>query len=130
MRMLLAIAVLCMACGTTDTIEATESAPVSIANDSIDSTQLHIERTIAALEKSEVLESNIKENITITRTLKHQNDVLKKELKLTQDSIVSLRKELVEVKTKQPKKKNLLQKILNIVPDSVEVITYDSVNVQ
>jgi len=79
-----------------------------------------LEKAEAALQHTEGLEYQIKETYKSKETLLKENKQLKAEIKLMKDS-------LVEVKKKLPKKKNFIQKVFNIVPDSVEVITIDTI---
>ena len=110
----------------TPEVKTEEVAPAE-SSVTVDSVALHIEAITEQLEKSDMLEHNIKKNINVATTLKQQNDKLKKELVATKDSIHALKRELVEVKSKLPKKKNLIQKLLNIAPDSIEVTTVDTI---
>lgn len=134
--MVICLGLLMVACGKKEEVltEPTE-APATEASaaqpeQTVDSVYLHIAAVNAQLEKSVNLEKNIKTKIETASTLKHQNSELKKELTKTKDSIQCLRKELIEVKSKMPKKKNFLQKVFNIGPDSVEVIKTDTVEYQ
>lgn len=115
-----------VSCSKTDEpVKVTESQEIIV-----DSVSQHIERLNQQLEKSNSLEHNIKENIIINTKLTKKNAELKKELAIAKDSMVSLKKELVEVRSKLPKKKNFIQKIFNISPDSVEVIQVDTLSTQ
>ena len=115
-----------VSCSKTDEpVKVTESQEIIV-----DSVSQHIERLNQQLEKSNSLEHNIKENIIINTKLTKKNAELKKELAIAKDSMVSLKKELVEVRSKLPKKKNFIQKIFNIAPDSVEVIQVDTLSTQ
>jgi len=111
----------------TPEVKPTEEIAPAESSVTVDSVALHIEAITEQLEKSDVLEHNIKKNINVATTLKQQNDKLKKELVATKDSIHALKRELIEVKSKLPKKKNLIQKLLNIAPDSIEVTTVDTI---
>lgn len=104
-----------------------QTVPAPEASSIVDSTYLHIEAINEQLVKSDELEHNIKKNINVVNVLKHQNIELKKELVATKDSILTLKKELIEVKSKLPKKKNFIQKLLNITPDSIETIKIDTI---
>ena len=115
---------------TSETTTVNESIPVTQSSVEIDSVALHIEAITEQLEKSDMLEHNIKKNIHVATTLKQQNAELKKELIATKDSIHALKRELVEVKSKLPKKKNLIEKLLNMSPDSIEVSKIDTINVE
>jgi peptidoglycan hydrolase CwlO-like protein len=74
----------------------------------------------AALQHTEGLEYQIKETYKSKETLLKENKQLKAEIKSIKDS-------LVEVKKRLPKKKNFLQKVFNIKPDTIEVITIDTI---
>ena len=73
-----------------------------------------------ALQHTEGLEKEIEETYETKETLLKENKQLKKEIKSMKDS-------LVEIKSKLPKKKNFIQKVFNIAPDSVEVVTIDTI---
>jgi peptidoglycan hydrolase CwlO-like protein len=74
----------------------------------------------AALQHTEGLEYQIKETYKSKETLLKENKQLKAEIKSIKDS-------LVEVKKRLPKKKNFLQKVFNIKPDTIEVTTIDTI---
>ena len=95
-----------------DSMPATESSPVKETD--------VLEQAEVALQHTEGLEYLIKETYKSKETLLKENKKLKAEIKLIKDS-------LVEVKKKLPKKKNFIQKVFNIVPDSVEVVTIDTI---
>ena len=121
------LALILISCNKQEKVEPTVDSLIDSALNIDDSTTKHINLINLELEKSNILEKNIKNNIVNVTELKKQNITLKTELKATKDSILELKKELIEVKNKLPKKKNFIQKLLNIVPDSIEVITYDTV---
>ena len=79
-----------------------------------------LDKAEAALQHTEGLEEEIQETYKTKETLLKENKQLKKEIKTMKDS-------LVEMKNKLPKKQNFFQKVFNIVPDSVEVITIDTI---
>ena len=74
------------------------------------------------LEKTVVLEKNVKTTITKGRKLRKENRKLKKTIKKTNKSMDSLKKEIEVMKKMMPGKKNFFQKVLNIDVDSVEVV--------
>ena len=74
----------------------------------------------AALQHTEGLEYQIKDTYKSKETLLKENKQLKAEIKSIKDS-------LVEVKKRLPKKKNFLQKVFNIKPDTIEVTTIDTI---
>lgn len=79
-----------------------------------------IEKAEVALQHTEGLEHKIKKTYITKEALLKENQILKQEIKIVKDS-------LVRVVNKIPKKKNLIQKVFNITPDSVEVITIDTI---
>ena len=74
------------------------------------------------LEKTVVLEKNVKTTITKGRKLRKENRKLKKRIKKTNKSMDSLKKEIEVMKKMMPGKKNFFQKVLNIDVDSIEVV--------
>lgn len=94
-----------------DSMPATESSSPNITA---------LEQAEVALQHTEGLEYQIKETYKSKETLLKENKQLKEEIKLMKDS-------LIEVKKKLPKKKNFIQKVFNITPDSVEVTTIDTI---
>lgn len=114
---------------SSDTKLVEEIAP-AVTSGVIDSVAIHIDAITEQLERSDILEQNIKSSIKSSTTLKEQNTQLKKELLATRDSIYTLKRELVEIKSKLPKKKNLIQKLFNITPDSIDIITIDTIEVR
>lgn len=79
-----------------------------------------LDKVETALQHTEGLEEEIEETYKTKETLLKENKQLKKEIKTMKDS-------LVEMKSKLPKKQNFFQKVFNIVPDSVEVVTIDTI---
>lgn len=79
-----------------------------------------LEQAEAALQHTEGLEYQIKETYKSKETLLKENKQLKAEIKSMKDS-------LVEVKKRLPKKKNFIQKVFNIKPDTIEVVTIDTI---
>lgn len=79
-----------------------------------------LERAEDALEMTEGIEEQIALTYHDVDSLKSQNKKLKEELKGTIDSLREAKKQL-EVIRMVPKKRNLLQKVFNIAPDSVQI---------
>ena len=79
-----------------------------------------IEKTELMLEKTKDIEKEIEETYHTKEILIKENKVLKQELN-------EVTKELIETKSKLPKKQNFIQKVLNIKPDSIEVTTIDTI---
>lgn len=106
------------------TFFACTKEPVKINESFVDSTLTIdnvtvLDKAEAALQHTEGLEHEIKKTYKTKETLLKENKQLKQEIKSIKDS-------LVKVVNKLPKKKNLIQKVFNIAPDSVEVITIDT----
>lgn len=83
------------------------------------------------LKKSDILEITVKKTIESETSLKKENKILKIENIKLKDSVLYMINELklMEIKVKEPKKRNLIQKIFNIVPDSIEVIKIDTLQI-
>lgn len=81
------------------------------------------------LKKSDKLEVTVKKTIQSEIILKKENKTLKKENLKLKDSVAYMVNELkiMETKIKEPKKKNLIQKVFNLSVDSVEVTKIDTI---
>lgn len=78
-----------------------------------------LKKVEAALEHTAGLEDEIKKTYKTKEALLKENQILKQEIRTVKDS-------LVRVVSKLPKKKNLIQRVFNMVPDSVEVVVIDT----
>lgn len=120
MKKLILLSVFFIACS-----KSTETK-MEIFNDSMPATESSSPNTTAleqaevALQHTEGLEYQIKETYKSKETLLKENKQLKAEIKSMKDS-------LVEVKKRLPKKKNFIQKVFNIKPDTIEVVTLDTI---
>ena len=99
-----------------DSITISHMDSLIMENDSL------IHKIEEQLEKTVVLEKNVKTTIIKGKKLKKENKKLKKTIKKTNESMDSLKKEIEVMKKMMPGKKNFLQKVLNIDVDSVEVV--------
>lgn len=84
------------------------------------------ERAEDALDMTEGIEEKIALTYHDVDSLRKQNIKLRSELKGTIDSLKEAKRQL-EVIRMVPKKRNLLQKVFNITPDSIQIkdtITY------
>ena len=97
-------------------MEILKDSSISIS----DENQILLDKMEHALEETEGLEVEIGETYKTKETLIKENKILKKEIKSMKDS-------LVEIKTKLPKKQNFIQKVFNITPDTIEIITLDTI---
>jgi dynactin complex subunit len=80
-----------------------------------------LEKTENMLKETEGLEKKIEQTYKSKETLEKENNTLKQELKVTKDSLASKDYQLKETIKKMPKKKNLIEKVFNLGPDSVEI---------
>lgn len=88
---------------------------------SLDTLEMSIvEKTEMMLQKTEGLEDEIRSTYSTKESLLRENRQLRIEIKTMKDS-------LVEVISKLPKKQNFIQKVFNIEPDSIEIITIDTI---
>ena len=79
-----------------------------------------LERAEDALEMTEGIEEEVALAFHDVDSLANQNKKLKKELKETIDSLKEAKKQL-EIIRMVPKKRNFIQKVFNITPDSIQV---------
>ena len=79
-----------------------------------------LERAEDALEMTEGIEEEVALAFHDVDSLKSQNKKLRKELKETIDSLRETKRQL-EVIRMVPKKRNFIQKVFNITPDSIQV---------
>ena len=79
-----------------------------------------LERAEDALEMTEGIEEEVALAFHDVDSLRIQNKKLKKELKETIDSLKEAKKQLEIIRT-VPKKRNFIQKVFNITPDSIQV---------
>ena len=79
-----------------------------------------LERAEDALEMTEGIEEEVALAFHDVDSLTNQNKKLKKELKETIDSLKEAKKQL-EIIRMVPKKRNFIQKVFNITPDSIQV---------
>ena len=79
------------------------------------------------LKKTEGLEEKVEKTYHTKDVLVKENKVLKKELVLTKEELNKVTNELIETKSKLPKKQNFIQKVFNVKPDSIEVTTIDTI---
>ena len=124
MKKLILLPVILVACSNPPAVETKESF---IDSSSLSDTITVVGKVEAALKKTEGLEDQIKETYKTKETLLQENNSLKLELKVTKDSLSSKEAQLIEVKRKLPKKQNLLQKVFNIAPDSIEITSLDTI---
>ena len=117
MKKLILISLILIACSK-KSVETKESFTDSISLDTVNM----IEKTEAALQHTEGLETQIKETYKTKEILLKENNTLKQEIQIIKDSLVAKENQLAEVKKKLPKKKNLIEKVFNIGPDSIEVV--------
>jgi hypothetical protein len=80
-----------------------------------------LEKTEQMLETSTGLENKIQETYKTKEVLVSENNNLKLVLKVTKDSLISKEHQLKETIKKIPNKKNLIERVLNIGPDSIEI---------
>jgi GLPGLI family protein len=85
-----------------------------------DSAYSPLERAEDALEMTEGIEEEVALAFHDVDSLTNQNKKLKKELKETIDSLKEAKKQL-EIIRMVPKKRNFIQKVFNITPDSIQV---------
>jgi len=85
-----------------------------------DSAYSPLERAEDALEMTEGIEEEVALAFHDVDSLANQNKKLKKELKKTIDSLKEAKKQL-EIIRMVPKKRNFIQKVFNITPDSIQV---------
>lgn len=85
-----------------------------------DSAYSPLERAEDALEMTEGIEEEVALAFHDVDSLRSQNKKLKKELKETIDSLKEAKKQL-EIIRMVPKKRNFIQKVFNITPDSIQV---------
>jgi seryl-tRNA synthetase len=119
MKKLILIPVLFLACSE-NSVETKESYIDSVLISYPDSISV-LEKTENILHETEGLEEEIKETYKNKETLIKENKSLKTELKVTKDSLVSKEYQLKEIVKKMPKKKNIIEKVFNLGPDSVEI---------
>jgi hypothetical protein len=81
------------------------------------------------LNRSEHLEEDFEEVYHDNSSLLLINKELKKENCLLKDSVQTMSNELkiIELRLKEPKRRNIIQKVFNIAPDSVETIVLDTI---
>jgi hypothetical protein len=81
------------------------------------------------LNRSENLEEDFEDVYDNNSSLLHINKELKKENSLLKDSVQNMSNELkvIKLRLKEPKRKNIIQKVFNIAPDSVETIVLDTI---
>jgi hypothetical protein len=105
-------------------LDSLETPPVASF---LDSTVDPLSRVENVLATSEGLEEKIKTTYQTNSSLQEENMTLKKTIQEVKDSLVSAKKQIMEIKFKEAKKKNLIQKILNLPTDSIEVIKTDTI---
>jgi hypothetical protein len=81
------------------------------------------------LNRSENLEEDFEKVYDHNSSLLHINQELKKENSLLKDSVQTMSNELkvIQLRLKEPKRRNIIQKVFNIAPDSVETIVLDTI---
>jgi len=79
-----------------------------------------LERAEDALEMTEGIEEEVALAYHDVDSLRSQNKKLRKELKGAIDSLKEAKKQLEIIRT-VPKKRNFIQKVFNITPDSIQV---------
>ncbi len=105
-------------------LDSLETPPAASALDSVVDPLSRVETVLVT---SEGLEEKIKTTYQTNYSLKEENLTLKKEIEGVKDSLASAKLQIVELKSKEAKKKNLIQKILNLPADSIEVIKTDTI---
>jgi predicted nucleic acid-binding Zn-ribbon protein len=119
MRKLILIPILLLACskGSVETKEMLIDSMAATSSDTITA----LEKTEHILHETEGLEEKIEQTYKTKETLEKENSTLKQELKVTKDSLVSKEYQLKYTIKRMPKKKNLIEKVFNIGPDSIEI---------
>lgn len=114
-KIILLLPILLIACSDKPVVPKIPLKDTVITLDSFSS----IKKVEAALEHTSGLEHEIKKTYKTKEALLKENQILKQEIRIVKDS-------LVRVVNKLPKKKNLIQRVFNIAPDSIEVVTVDT----
>lgn len=83
----------------------------------------------AILIRSENLEKDFEKTYQDNESLWRNNLDLKKENTILKDSVETISNELkvIQIHLKEAKKKNLIQRVFNIAPDSIETIVLDTI---
>lgn len=88
--------------------------------------------TISKMEKvlteSETLEEDIQNVVESKKVLVQENKELKVEIQEKEKTIEKMILQIKEHTEKRPEKRNLIEKLLNITPDSITVIVKDTIN--
>lgn len=101
--------------------------------DTLDSELLDTSKTLdkanEVLMRSENLEEDFEKTYIDNSSLWKMNKELKKENCILKDSvrIVSNELKIIQIHLKQPKKRNLIQKVFNITPDTIETLVLDTI---
>ncbi len=118
-KLILILPILVSSCTKQETfIQETYSDTISLMSDT---TLTPLQKTEKMLETSTGLENKIQETYKTKEILVSENNNLKLVLKVTKDSLISKEYQLKETIKKIPNKKNLIERVLNIGPDSIEI---------
>jgi uncharacterized protein (DUF3084 family) len=81
------------------------------------------------LVESDELKENILDEKQTLQSIKTENKKLKQENNCLKDTITNVRNELkiITLESKQAKKKNFIQKVFNIAPDSITTLQIDTI---
>lgn len=103
----------------------------NIKNQSLETDTLFIDahNVDSILVESDELKENILDEKQTLNSIKTENKRLKQENNCLKDTITNVRNELkiISLESKQAKKKNFIQKVFNIAPDSITTLKIDTI---